>query len=317
MKSQSSFCSDNDRTLYKKPIDRSSYLNFRSFHPFNLRASILFSQFLRVKRNCTFKRDFIEASATLKGKFLDRGYPSSIVERALQKAATRPRSSLLEKKQKKDSQRICFSLQYTPLAYDIKNVIMKHWHIISHIPGCSEKPCVGMRRARTFKDMVVHTNIQIPHTRDTGSSVSGHYHCKNFAASKYCVEGKKITHPGTGQEFENHQLSTCTSKFCVYVIWCQCLLLYVGCSIRSVKVRVLGHVARIRNRVMEAPLTTHFIDKQHEPGSLRFFVLEMIGQTKGKDRTRLLHQRELFWIHCLNMMYPAGLNKRIDYSCFL
>lgn len=160
--------------LYKKPTDRSSYLNFSSFHPFNLRASIPFSQFLRVKRNCTLKKDFVAASTTLRGKFLDRGYPLPIVEKALQRAATRSRSSLLEEKRKSEEQRICFSLQYTPLANNIKNIIMKHWHVVSHIPGCAERPCVGMHRARNIKDMVVHMDLNPMRTRDLRPSVSGH-----------------------------------------------------------------------------------------------------------------------------------------------
>lgn len=42
--------------LHGKLIDRNSYLNYRSFHPHNLRANIPFSQFLRVKRKCTRTR---------------------------------------------------------------------------------------------------------------------------------------------------------------------------------------------------------------------------------------------------------------------
>lgn len=189
----------------KKPTDRSSYLNFRSFHPFILRASIPFSQFLRIKRNCTFKRDFDDASTTLKRKFLDRSYPASIVENALQKAAHTSRSSLLEKRQTRASNQICFSLQYSPFANDIKSIIMKHWHVISHIPDCAERPCVGIRRARTIKDMVVHTNTWVSGRRDVTLSGSGHYRCKNCAACRYSVEGKKFKHPRTGQEVVNRQ----------------------------------------------------------------------------------------------------------------
>lgn len=75
--------------------------------------------------------------------------------------------------------------------------------------------------------------------------------------------------------------------------------------------------ACIHNRILKTTLTAHFIDRNHDPGSLRYFVTEQIRASSDRDRSRLLHQRESFWIHKLNTLQPFGLNEKIDYSCFL
>lgn len=122
-------------------------------------------------------------------------------------------------------QNICFSLQYSPLATDIKKIILKHWHVILNIPGCSEKLFIGMWKARAIKDILVHTNLKKEHLE--GTSTAGHYRCKNCGACKLSLEGRTFVHPLTGQEYVNRQLTSCTSKYCVYVILCGCLMMYV------------------------------------------------------------------------------------------
>lgn len=93
--------------------------------------------------------------------------------------------------------------------------------------------------------------------------------------------------------------------------------MYVGSSSRSVKGRILEHVARIRNGILEAPLTSHFIKKKHDPSSLKKFVLEQIRCNSERDKVWYLHQRETYWIDHLNTIQPAGLDEKIDFSCFL
>lgn len=145
--------------LYVKKTNRNSYLNFRSFHQLPLRTNIPFLQFLRVKRNCTKACDFREHSRTLSHKFLSRGYPETVIQKFFMRASNCPRKSLLQDRVKKPEINICFLLMYTTLANQIKSVIFWHWHILDKIPGCEQKPWVAMRKSRSIKDLVVHTDI--------------------------------------------------------------------------------------------------------------------------------------------------------------
>ena len=47
-----------ETTLYVKPTDSHGYLDFDSSHPYHNKSSIPYSQFLRVKRNCSQWEEF-------------------------------------------------------------------------------------------------------------------------------------------------------------------------------------------------------------------------------------------------------------------
>lgn len=64
----------------------------------------------------------------------------------------------------------------------------------------------------------------------------------------------------------------------------------------TIKMRILEHVFRIHNNVMEAPLTEYFLSKNHDPNDLKFFITEKL-ETRSyhdSDKIKLLHQKESF-----------------------
>ena len=65
--------------LYSKPTDSHSYLDFTSCHPYSIKTGIPFSQFLRIRRNCTEWRFFTLHSMELYHHFLRRGYPHNLL----------------------------------------------------------------------------------------------------------------------------------------------------------------------------------------------------------------------------------------------
>lgn len=174
-----------------------------------------------------------------------------MVHASLTRASNYPREQLLHDRTKTSENRIFFSLLYSPLANQIKSIIFKHWHILDKILGCNQKPRVAMRKSRSSKDLVVHTDIN-RQCRNMGGS-GGHFKCLNCAGCKYVIEGREFINPQDDRHYSLRQLTMCSSKFCVYAISCSCGLIYVGSTSRSVKIRILEHVARIRNLVAEAP----------------------------------------------------------------
>ena len=66
--------------LYFKETDRHQYLHYQYFHPDHMKSSIVYSQALRLKRNCTFEIDFNRHLVNMKDWFLARGYPEKLVK---------------------------------------------------------------------------------------------------------------------------------------------------------------------------------------------------------------------------------------------
>ena len=65
-------------TLFVKPFDSHSYLDFSSCHPQTIKSSIPYSQFLRIRRNCTELTEFIKHSVRLHSYLILRGYPLNL-----------------------------------------------------------------------------------------------------------------------------------------------------------------------------------------------------------------------------------------------
>ena len=81
--------------LYTKNTDRHMYLNFNSEHPMNLKRSILYSQFLRLKRIHSESHYLIQSQTHLYWYFIWREYPHDVLVEAWNKTNLVTRESLL------------------------------------------------------------------------------------------------------------------------------------------------------------------------------------------------------------------------------
>ncbi len=61
-------------SVFYKPTDSHSYLLYSSSHPNHTKRSILFSQFLRLRRLCSEDEDFHTKSLEMRDFFVQRGY---------------------------------------------------------------------------------------------------------------------------------------------------------------------------------------------------------------------------------------------------
>ena len=74
-----------------KPTDSHSYLLFYSSHPNHTKQSIPYSQFLRLRRLCSDVNDFETKSSETRTFFVERGYPTHLLDFAIQKAFSNSR----------------------------------------------------------------------------------------------------------------------------------------------------------------------------------------------------------------------------------
>lgn len=290
-----------------------TYLHFRSFHPHHLRSNIPYGQFLRVKRNSSSEQDYRTHSQQLCLQFSERQYPRVIVQNALQRASTRDCSTLFERWKNDQRPGISWSLDYTPRTRGIVQIIRRHWHIISEIPGCETFPTVGYKRTRSLKEILVSADRSNRDELPTNLP-PGHFRCRMCSVCSISTDCKEIEFPDLGFTHRIRQFSNCNSRFCVYLLTCPCGFRYVGSTRRKLKIRIQEHISRIRHKVLEAPLVQHFVDSHHSEKDFTCAILETIKEATGTymDFHRVLLQREFFWIFRLKSLIPNGLNQEMD-----
>ena len=120
--------------LYCKPTDSHSYLEFNSCHPPHNKTSIPFSQFLRIRRNCSKWEDFILYGMQLSTYFSIRGYYTEYVKDAFCKVNSMNRITTLNAKvqnpENSDKKKIFLILDYNPSLPPIKEWIEELWPIL-------------------------------------------------------------------------------------------------------------------------------------------------------------------------------------------
>ena len=112
-------------SVFYKPTDSHSYLLFSSSHPNHTKRSIPFSQFLRLRRICSEDEDFQTKSLEMRNFFVQRGYPTFLLDTAFSKASSIPRSDTLTNSVHNgtDNNKIPLVLTYHPFNFKVRYVI--------------------------------------------------------------------------------------------------------------------------------------------------------------------------------------------------
>ena len=71
-------------------------------------------------------------------QFQKRGYNSSLIEQQIDKANSQQREQLLKEKKKETATNIPLSLKYNRTLPKIKEIVMKHWHLLHINPNLAE-----------------------------------------------------------------------------------------------------------------------------------------------------------------------------------
>ena len=84
---------------------------------------------------------------------IDRGYPEGLENR---KQALLP-------KPKADKKILPFVTQYHPAVPNVKQILMKHWHLIEEQPLLKEifkePPLISYKKGRSLKDILVRSKL--------------------------------------------------------------------------------------------------------------------------------------------------------------
>eukprot|EP00061_Rhincodon_typus_P009778 g33538.t1 len=144
--------------IHHKPTDSHSYLDSTSSHPASCEDSIPFSQFLRLRCICSDEVNFNKGPSEMTTFFLNRGFPSTIVDRALN--WVQPISLSLPSH---SSDRVPLILTYHPTSIHIQQIIRCHFRQLQrdattrHIfLSC---PLSAFCRDCSLRDILVHTSF--------------------------------------------------------------------------------------------------------------------------------------------------------------
>ncbi|XP_033117883.1 uncharacterized protein LOC117117624 [Anneissia japonica] len=155
-------------SVYYKPTDAHTYLNYESSHPPKCKDSIPYSQLVRLRRICKQDDDFKTRAKEMMSFFSNRGYPTNITDGCLNKINKMTREIALQPRESATStDRIPLVLTYHPIAKQVAEVITRNFEILSSDQATSNvftsPPMHAYRRDKNFKETLVHSNVKSTH----------------------------------------------------------------------------------------------------------------------------------------------------------
>ena len=172
-------------SVFYKPTDSHSYLLFSSSHPNHTKRSIPFSQFLRLRRICSEDEDFQAKSLEMRHFFVQRGYPTSLLDTAFLKASQIPCSDTLTDPVSNitGNNKIPLVLNYHPFNFKVRDVINKNFHILK----------IAFRHCKNIRETLVHSSLAQASTSQKGTFPCLSSKCKtcDFVDSTTIVSAPK------------------------------------------------------------------------------------------------------------------------------
>ncbi|XP_053549073.1 RAB6-interacting golgin isoform X1 [Bombina bombina] len=331
--------SNNEKSIcvknYRKPTERNGYIEATSAHKKCWINNVPYSQFLRIRRNCTHSKNYEEEADILESKFLAKGYDANNIKLARQKAGTKDRQDLISLKQKDAPDRInsneCirFTTTFSEGAGAIKSIINKHWSILKADPllgpHLQEKANISYRKGMSLKNYLAPSKMRSkPDNKNKVQetwlstwkgtlrcSKSRCTMCPHVERSKFFSNSSKTNH------YEIDFKSNCESTYVVYLLNCGCGLMYVGRTKRQVRRRACEHIYNIKEKLIKHNVAKHFFEYHNsDPASLK---IQVIGSIPPSKHNRLLELRKLetYWIYKLMTLHPQGLNIDIDVAAYM
>ena len=236
-------------------------------------------------------------------QFQKRGYDRSLIEQQIKKANLQERRRLLKEKKKET-----LSLKYNRTLPKIKDIVMKHWHLLHIKPNLAEifqnPPILAFRRNKNIRYII---GTKLTENGKVKRKFKNKIQCKctPCLANNRTLFCKQIVHTiifrsnQTNRIFRIYHNLNCKGKYVIYLLECtKCKIQYVGKAETEFDIRLNNH----RKNVWKPdaiPISRHFSGKKHNFNAhAKFILIEQIRHVdidteKIKER---LKQRENFWI---------------------
>ena len=325
--------------LYCKPTDAHNYLAYDSAHPVHIKKGLPYSQLLRVRRICTNIADFDKNAIMIANHFRRRGYPDSLIEKALIDVRRKDRQLLLTptlgNKASSDKDNLFLVTTHIPGQNPLKNIVQENWKILGRThttePIYKKNVIFGQRRNKNLKDILIRATLP-PAVTDsqTKSKTQKIMHpCTKFNC-RYCSHLDKtgnILSSSTGRSYYTREYVSCQSNNLIYCLTCtKCNLQYVGQTKNKLADRFVVHFNHIQpvraprkkktktiqtsNPKFDDPIGRHFKSSPHNGlKDVHIHIVQFISAPSNSIPAKLLRDDlERKWIHRLKTLSPLGLN---------
>ena len=274
--------------LFIKPTDSQSYLHYSSCHPMSIKNSIPYSQFLRIRRNCTDWVNYFRHSLCLSHHLLLRGYPIDLIKNSIQKMGNKTQSNLLRNTTTTTEKKFYCITDYNPTNPNIVEIIkdvMRYADRSSSTRPLSNIPIVyGHRKPKNIGDTVVRSKLLSENDPRKRKSPK----CHKFVRCRHCPlimnkhDKGQIKSTSTSRKYRIPIKVTCNSKNIIYCIQCaECGIQYVGQTKNKFLARINQHRSDIKLK-KDTPISRHF--NQHKKYTL--YVLQLINVNNLALRTK-------------------------------
>ena len=148
---------------YFKPTETFQYTHFKSCHPQGNKKGFIKGEALRLLRTNSSKIIFEEKITNFKSHLLQRGYPEDLINTTLSEVNFKDRKLALQQKQKRNLWILPFVTQYQPSVLNLKQILLKNWHLIEQQPLlseiCKNPPLISYKTGRSLKDILVRAKL--------------------------------------------------------------------------------------------------------------------------------------------------------------
>lgn len=232
-------------SLYRKPSSGNTILHAASAHPQPLLDSIPYSQFVRLRRNCTLDSDFHQAANDLYERLRRRGYSCSLLRRSFNRVIKRNRHDLIHStKSSKINNSVRIITQFSKQHGQMRGIFQKYWPLLMADNTIKKflksYPEITYRRAPSMRDMLVHSHHEIRGPLDYSNA--GTFSCSTCDFCPFIFNSKNIPLPNGRIHRLKHRV-TCKTIGVVYLALCQCGCFYVGKTKRPFLKRIKDHIA--------------------------------------------------------------------------
>ena len=119
---------------------------------------------LRLLRTNSSQLTFEENIKNFEKRPLNRGYPTSVVEKHLSGVKFSDRKASLKQKNRDACTRILpFVTQYHPAWHNLKTLLMRKWHLIQNQPQLreifTEPPLISYHKGKSLRDILVRAKL--------------------------------------------------------------------------------------------------------------------------------------------------------------
>ena len=151
--------------LYSKPTDTHQYLNWTSCHPRHTKASIPYSQALRLRRICSKKEYFENRARDLHKILLERGYKNKLIKESIMSARRITREeALTAKTTNRVTNRVPLVVTYNPGVQNLRKIVNQYHPLLHTSSRCKEifssPPLTAYRRGHNLTQILTSKRLR-------------------------------------------------------------------------------------------------------------------------------------------------------------